>query len=152
MSKKLKLILNKQTPKATREVDGRPVSGIKDKELMLEVLDFAMSTPHAIGLAANQLRYGLWRLNKRFFVYKFNGMWDVVANPRVVAQRGAYETTEACLTWPGRTIDVVRYSKIVVQYQDITGNIVDRNIGGREAQIFQHELDHLNGVEEKFIR
>jgi peptide deformylase len=34
----------------------------------------------------------------------------------------------------------------VVKYQDVIGRQHEREFSGLQARVFQHELDHLNGV------
>lgn len=53
--------------------------------------------------------------------------------------------TEGCLSWSER-VDVPRYEKISASYQDAYGTTITEYFRGLEAVAFQHELDHLNGI------
>ena len=54
---------------------------------------------------------------------------------------------EGCLSVPGWAGMVPRYSNIIVSYKDpLTLETVRERIEGFTAVIFQHEIDHLDGV------
>ena len=54
---------------------------------------------------------------------------------------------EGCLSVPGLAGMVPRYSNIIVSYKDpLTLETVRERIEGFTAVIFQHEIDHLDGV------
>ena len=54
---------------------------------------------------------------------------------------------EGCLSYPGVTIKVKRPRFIRVRFQDPYGNVVVKKFDGMASRVFQHELDHLDGVE-----
>lgn len=55
---------------------------------------------------------------------------------------------EGCLSVPGRRGEVLRSQEIVIEYDKITESVetVRDTISGFTAVIFQHEIDHLDGV------
>ena len=55
---------------------------------------------------------------------------------------------EGCLSVPGRRGEVLRSQEIVIEYDKISESVetVRDTISGFTAVIFQHEIDHLNGV------
>ncbi|MGD2183657.1 peptide deformylase [Lusitaniella coriacea] len=53
---------------------------------------------------------------------------------------------EGCLSVPGFRGLVPRYERIEVEYWDRQGRRNVRELSGFIARIFQHELDHLNGI------
>ncbi|MBX3054318.1 MAG: peptide deformylase [Caldilineaceae bacterium] len=67
-------------------------------------------------------------------------------NPEIVKAKGAEEGQEGCLSLPGLAADVVRATYVLVQYQDRDGKEVRLKVYDWLARIFQHEIDHLNGV------
>ena len=70
-----------------------------------------------------------------------------VVNPEIV--RNSSETMlgdEACLSLPGFMGEVERYEWVTVKGQDRHGNEFKLKPKGFLARIFQHEIDHLNGV------
>jgi len=71
---------------------------------------------------------------------------QILINPELVYQKGNYVVSESCLSIPGKKF-TVRRSKIV----KIRGLTLDNNMRsfrGRDllAQVFQHELNHLDGL------
>jgi peptide deformylase len=71
----------------------------------------------------------------------------VVANPEIIHTSTEMENgTEACLSVPGLVGEVERFSQIVVRGKNRRGQPVRINVQGWMARIFQHEIDHLNGV------
>lgn len=55
------------------------------------------------------------------------------------------ERPEACFSVPLRCTKIKRWEKINVKYQTLDGGVVEKVMDGFEAQVFQHELDHLKG-------
>ena len=53
---------------------------------------------------------------------------------------------ESCLSVPNRTVLVQRSQRVLVSYTDEQGGVVERELSGLPAVVFQHELDHLDGV------
>lgn len=97
-----------------------------------------MTAAGGIGLAANQI--GDCR---RYFV------WDrgMVINPEVLVQSTGMATMqETCLSFPGVFKQIERPYKISVRFTDESGILQDKTYDGRYARVFQHELDHLNGI------
>lgn len=147
------LALNEQTPKVKELVDYQ-----KDKDLIVAFAEYASSLPQCLGLAANQVMMNKERIMKRFFVIHFSeGLWMLVLNPQIVKYHGSPRLkTEGCKTWPGKPIVVYRYPKVEVRFQTLPlkegeeQKTVQRELVALAAQVFQHEVDHLNGVEEKF--
>ncbi len=69
-----------------------------------------------------------------------------VINPEIVKAKGAEEGQEGCLSLPGLAADVVRATFVLVKFQDRNGKEVRLKVYDWLARIFQHEIDHLNGV------
>jgi peptide deformylase len=70
-----------------------------------------------------------------------------MVNPEIV--RVSEETvvgTEGCLSIPGFIGDVERLDQITIKGQNRFGMLMRVKANGWLARIFQHEIDHLNGV------
>ncbi|NJN87377.1 MAG: peptide deformylase [Leptolyngbyaceae cyanobacterium SL_7_1] len=68
-------------------------------------------------------------------------------NPRLISHtEDTVRDWEGCLSIPGIRGLVPRYSAIEVEYQTREGELHQQILEGFVARIFQHELDHLNGV------
>lgn len=81
---------------------------------------------------------------KRFFV-TFNG--ERIINPEILERSGKCYSKEGCMTFPFRSIKKVRrWRKVKVKYQDMEGKETEKEVEDLEAFIFQHEIDHFNGI------
>lgn len=71
----------------------------------------------------------------------------VVINPEIISfgEKKEYYN-EGCLSIPEIYEDVLRPEAIKVRYNDVDFNVVEEDLEGIEARIFQHEYDHLEGV------
>ncbi len=67
-------------------------------------------------------------------------------DPEILEKIGEVREEEGCLSFPGMTAMIVRAEKVVVRYRDLEGETVKRPAEGLEAKLFQHEIDHLDGV------
>ncbi|MCI0711373.1 MAG: peptide deformylase [Chloroflexi bacterium] len=75
------------------------------------------------------------------------GILHVVVNPEIIkSSRDTVEGVEACLSIPGFFGKVDRHVAVTVKGQDRHGR--DIRIKARDwlARVFQHEIDHLDGV------
>lgn len=78
---------------------------------------------------------------------------EVYANPQIEETRGDKEAgSEGCLSVPGRRGKVLRWQDITISYTDPNSDRLDQprtvreDIKGFTAVIFQHEIDHLDGI------
>jgi peptide deformylase len=94
------------------------------------------------GLAGNQVG----RL-QRVFVASFEEEDYVFVNPEISGASEEKETAaEGCLSIPNVPVDVERPTKVRVTGFDSSGEPVEVEAEGHLARIFQHEIDHLDGV------
>jgi len=71
----------------------------------------------------------------------------VAINPEIVAASEEMETgIEACLSIPGLVGEVERHEAVVVKALNRRGKPIKIKAEGWLARIFQHEIDHLDGV------
>ncbi|MHB1487976.1 MAG: peptide deformylase [Acidimicrobiales bacterium] len=94
-----------------------------------------------IGLAAPQVG-----VQKRLFVYDVGDGPCTVMNPVISESRGEWAYEEGCLSVPGLYFSIVRPAEVHLNGFDLDGNEVDIEADGLLARVFQHELDHLDGV------
>jgi peptide deformylase len=104
-----------------------------------------MGKSNGVGLAAPQVNQSL-----RVFVMKSwpNVPLTVVINPKIeyLEEFGTKNSTEGCLSIPGKTLTVKRYQRIRLSYFNRQGDYRTEEVSGFKAIIAQHEYDHLNGV------
>jgi peptide deformylase len=112
-----------------------------DPVKLADTLARAVIEHNGLGLAANQLG-----LPYRAFVIKSNPV-IAVFNPIIVdASTEKVYLEEGCLSYPGLAIKVKRPKKIKVRYTQPNGEVVTKVFEGLTARIFQHEMDHLDGI------
>lgn len=71
----------------------------------------------------------------------------VIINPEIIEAGHQQELAwEGCLSVKGKRALVPRYTRIKVSYIDESGIKYNKTLTGFLARIFQHELDHLNGI------
>ena len=94
-----------------------------------------------LGLAAPQVG-----VQKRLFVYDAGDGPAVLVNPVISESRGEWAYEEGCLSVPGLSWEIIRPKEIHLTGYDLDGNEVSFEADGLLARLFQHELDHLDGV------
>jgi peptide deformylase len=99
------------------------------------------------GLAANQLGHLIRMLAIKYGKQQMLIMYD----PKITKVRGKFKLcSEQCLSRPGKApVEVERHELITVSYLDPLNPTSDRKtikLHDFDAQVFQHELDHLSGV------
>lgn len=95
------------------------------------------------GLAAPQLG-----VTRRVIFVNYAATRLALINPRIVEAPGKRVTSlnEGCLSFPGKRVDVKRSKRVVVEGFDADWNPVRIDARNFLAFVFQHEIDHLNGV------
>jgi peptide deformylase len=94
-----------------------------------------------MGLAAPQVG-----VQKRLFVYDIGEGPQAMVNPTIVESDGEWAFEEGCLSVPGLAWEIIRPKTIHLVGYDLDGNEVSIEADELEARVFQHELDHLDGV------
>jgi peptide deformylase len=71
----------------------------------------------------------------------------VYVNPEIIKTSPAMaESEEGCFSVPGVFGVVDRHKRVTIQALDRHGRRVTLQCSGLQAFIFQHEIDHLNGI------
>jgi peptide deformylase len=132
----------------------QPVSDVTDatfQALIDSLIETAISA-NGVGIAAPQVSqsYRLFivasRPNPR---YPDAPLMEPTATiePKIVSHSDEIvKGWEGCLSVPGIRGLVPRYRAIAVEYRDRCGNLQRQELTDFVARIFQHELDHLNGI------
>jgi peptide deformylase len=121
----------------TREVTDIDASVAALVDSMIETMYEAPGS----GLAANQI--GVMR---RIFVYDVGEGARAVINPRIIESDGEWSYEEGCLSIPGLSWDIVRPNAVHLVGLDLDGNELSIEATELEGRVFQHELDHLDGI------
>ena len=153
---KFEIIPNEQTPKVPEIADISLYLKMHGQYLQ-EFLDSCYTRYNAAGLACNQVSLNGDRFMVRAFAHRdidTNGkepIWALVIDPKIIEYIGMKEIKcEGCLTWKGKLIIAERSRAVRVSYYDINGEFhIDEFHKGFDAQVWQHEVNHLNGVAEQ---
>jgi peptide deformylase len=95
-----------------------------------------------IGLAASQVGIEL----RMLVIDEGRGGARAYLNPVILEQGGEQVGEEGCLSIPGVFADVARAEWVVVEAVDRAGTTIRRRASGLLARVFQHEIDHLDGI------
>ncbi len=123
-----------------------------DKNLNTIIDDMVetMRDAPGVGLAAPQIG-----ISQKIIVIEFGDEEDpeapaklyAVLNPEITYSSEEKELgAEGCLSVPGIMGDVERSLSIVVRGQNRKGKKIKYKLDGWVARIFQHEIDHLEGI------
>jgi peptide deformylase len=110
-------------------------------EFAKELVKF-MYDNNGVGLAANQVG-----VPYRIFAMRGQPENFVCFNPKIVQPSVAEVLLEeGCLTYQGLYVKVKRPQHLRVRFQTPNGDTLTKQFTGMTARIFQHELDHLDGI------
>ena len=118
----------------------------------IELLLAAASAKQGVGIAAPQisLPYRLFIVASRKcdrYPHAPNMAPTVMINPRILDRgRTIVKDWEGCLSVPNTRGLVPRYRQITVEYTTPMGEVRQDVLTDFVARIFQHELDHLDGI------
>lgn len=122
----------------------------KNLQVLIDDMIETMREAPGVGLAAPQVG-----VSERLIVVEYGDDEDetvpkklyVVVNPEIVTtSEEKVEGVEACLSIPQMAGEVERHEKIVVKGLNRHGQPVKLKLEDWVARIFQHEIDHLDGV------
>lgn len=156
-----------KTPNPALRVQTKPVKKITPALLQtlkaMIKLTQTFKDPEGVGLAATQIG-----LDENFFVARLHDSKKIppsepsqrkkrwanykkefvsIINPKILSySKNTKNYFEGCLSTPNIWGQVKRYVSIKVTYKDINGQEISKTLKGIPAWIFQHEIDHLNGI------
>ena len=120
---------------AVTDIDGKVV------RIVEEMFDTLYDSDSGIGLAAPQVG-----IQRQIFVWDMDDEPMVILNPTIVESDGEWVYDEGCLSIPGLYVEMTRPKTVLMKGIDMNGNEISLEADELEARLFQHELDHLNGV------
>lgn len=137
-------------PKLTILTQGNPLLKKKAKavsritkehaKLLADMFETMKAAP-GVGLAAPQVG-----VSERLIVVSAEDKTFLLVNPKIVKKEGNQTCIEGCLSVPGLEGPVERHKKIRVKAQNKSGKQVTIEAEGLLAVVFQHEIDHLDGI------
>ncbi len=111
---------------------------------VLRVLDNMRDTMYAadgIGLAAPQIG-----ISKRMIVIDPGEQLYEMINPEIIYKEGEQTAREGCLSVPDMVGWLNRAQKIRVKGLNRSGENIEIEAEDLLARVFQHEIDHLDGI------
>lgn len=85
--------------------------------------------------------------NRRIFCIDFkDSEIKTFINPIIAQAKGMQLSIEKCTSIPDKEYMRPRNNDLMIIYQRPTGQIENRQIVGLSAIVFQHEMDHLDGL------
>jgi peptide deformylase len=125
-----------KTPAAiVAEIDGK-IARVVDG-----MFDTLYSSDSGIGLAAPQVG-----IQKQIFVWEVDDEPMVIINPVIVESSGEWIYDEGCLSIPGLYVEMVRPKDVLMRGLTMNGDEIEIEATELMGRLFQHELDHLQGV------
>lgn len=115
-------------------VDGKLIS-------LAEDMFRAMYEAPGLGLAAPQIG-----VQRQIFVWDIDDNPQGIINPAIVESSGEWVYDEGCLSIPGMYVEMLRPRRVLVRGISLDGDEVEFEADELLARLFQHEIDHLNGV------
>ena len=120
------------------DFDNPPIDPLDLREILYK----EMEAKDGFGLAANQIG-----MPYRCFIARTEPA-IVAFNPVITSEfEDDVIMPEGCLTYDGLFVKIRRAAKIRVRYQDEFGKTQAKIFEGITARVFQHETDHLNGID-----
>ncbi len=111
---------------------------------IIKLLDNMRDTMYAykgVGLAAPQIG-----VSKRVIVVDAGEGLVELINPVITGAEGEVTDVEGCLSIPGLVGDVKRAAAVMVKGLNRAGQETEIRAEGFAARVFQHEIDHLEGI------
>ena len=124
----------KQRSREVEELDGTLAT-------LVDTMYTTMYDAVGLGLAAPQVG-----VRKRLFTYDVGEGPRVLINPEVVETSGEAGFEEGCLSIPGLRFEVQRPERVTVRGIGLDGREEVFEDDDMLARVFQHELDHLDGI------
>ncbi len=113
-------------------------------KLASSMIKFAQSfqDPEGVGLSTNQIGK-----TERFFVAKIGEEFLPFFNPMIHSFSPKTKIFfEGCLSIPDYYGETKRPISVKVSYQNEKGEKISKTLRGISSWIFQHEVDHMNGI------
>jgi peptide deformylase len=153
----MKEILQKEHPvlrEVARSVAVHDITSEKIKNILTEMRDAMALQKDGVAIAAPQIGVALRifmvsgsLLKQADKTYKGDGSDLIFINPEVIkTSREKKEVEEGCLSVRWLYGKVKRAVRVTIKAHDEHGKKLERGASGLLAQIFQHEIDHLNGI------
>ncbi len=117
-----------------------------DRSKLSYTLTENMFHHNGVGLSANQIG-----INERAFIMMIDlELQETITcfNPKIIKEsKDMVVMEEGCLSYPDQFLEVSRPDTVIVKYEDEGKTIFKRRLDGWVARVFQHEYDHMEGID-----
>jgi peptide deformylase len=120
---------------AVAQIDG------KLAQLVDNMFDTLYESDSGLALAAPQIG-----VQKQIVVWDIDEEPMAIINPQIVESSGEWVYDEGCLSIPGLYVEILRPNEVLVRGWTVDGDEVEIEASELMGRMFQHEIDHLNGV------
>jgi peptide deformylase len=120
---------------AVAEIDG------KVARLVDNMFDSLYESDNGLALAAPQIG-----VQKQIVVWDLDEEPMAIINPQIVESSGEFVYDEGCLSIPGLYVEILRPNQVLVRGWTVDGDEVEIEASELMGRMFQHEIDHLNGL------
>ena len=117
-----------------------------DRHFLAKTLIQNMLHYDGVGLSANQIGID----ERAFAMIRDLEHQEVIVcfNPRIIKSYSEeVEMEEGCLSYPELFLKIKRPDKIVVKYEDEDKKTHKLKLQGLASRVFQHEYDHMEGID-----
>lgn len=125
------------------KTQAQPVADIDGKvaRLVEDMFDTLYESDSGIALAAPQIG-----VQKQVVVWDIDDQPMAIINPTIVESDGEFVYSEGCLSIPEVYADILRPNQVLVRGWTVDGDEIEIEADELMGRVFQHEIDHLNGV------
>jgi peptide deformylase len=124
----------------TKAAEVTDING-KIARLVDDMFDTLYDSDSGIALAAPQIG-----VQKQIFVWDVDEEQMAIINPQIVETSGEWVYDEGCLSIPGLYVEMLRPNHVLVRGYTVDGDEIEIEASELMGRLFQHEIDHLNGV------
>lgn len=147
---------DKRLRQISDEVPLKEIKSLKIKKVIKDMSESLNSQHDGVAIAAPQIGVNLrmFMVSGKIFETKEENEStskipnQIYINPEIIkfSKKTVLKEGEGCLSVRWLYGKVVRHTNVTINYYDADGVLNTRGAGGLLAHIFQHEMDHLNGV------
>ena len=120
-----------------------PVADINGRllDIVDDMFDSLYTTDSGVALAAPQIG-----VQQQIVVWDTDDEASAIINPVIVESDGEFVYSEGCLSIPDLYADILRPNRVLVRGIALDGNEIEFEVDEFMGRLFQHEIDHLNGI------
>lgn len=136
------LAIKKYPDPVLRKKNGKVEKMTPELKKLIADMTETMQKADGVGLAAPQIG-----VSKQIIIVRTEEGPSVFFNPKIIKKgKKSYIEEEGCLSLPGIVLKIKRAEKIELEALNDKLEKIRISAEGILARIFQHEIDHLNGI------